>query len=240
MSVTKHDFVPALLYASTTESLIPWDWISESRSAGLFMAERERAQTLLRAVNGDSLPVREWGRFCGAPLNNPMFRVSVEGSSLDDLRVALLDQAKNPLRAALEAVIHDPEAAIPEIGRNAAAITDGRVVRITEISEHGVLRERVIAHSIGSALIFALALVIDLGKPYRKALRQCALPACSRFALGDPPETRGQPPNFYCPKTDHRVSHRRQQASERQAARRSGVTVRTFRKRKMRSQETKQ
>jgi hypothetical protein len=232
MPVTnKYDFRPAMLYACTTESLIPWEWISESRNSGPFMSERERADLLLNAVNGDWLRVREWARFCGAPLSNLKFQISVEGSSWDDQKVPLVDQARDPLRATLEAVMREPETAIP-IEKSAAAITDGRVIRITEVSEHGVPRDRIIAHSIGPALIFALGLILDPDKPYRRLLRQCAM--CKRFAFGPPPETRGQPPNYYC-SDEHRDTHRRQQNRERQAARRAGLGVERFRKRKIRS-----
>jgi hypothetical protein len=274
MPVTnKHDFRPWLLYASTTESMIPWDWLAESRDSAPCLSERERTEMLLQAVNGDWIPFREWTRLCGAPLKNPMLRQ--EGGRVpagkkpipmggigpfpgadpvavtpptptpagtggryngpwDEQWIPLVGEAREPLRAALQALIREPETAVPEIAKNITSISSGRVLRVTEISERGVLRDRVIAHSIGAALIFALGLILDPHKPYRRQLRQCALPApeCGRFAFGDPPQTRGQPPNFYC-SDEHRGKHRKQQNSERAAASRAGVSVEKYRKRKM-------
>jgi hypothetical protein len=228
MRVTNpYDFRPALLYAATTDSQIPWEWITQSRSPELFMTERERVEVLLKAVNGESVAVREWSRLCGAPLKGgPLI---LEGSSWNDQRVPLVAQARQALRAALEGFVREPDAAAPEILANAAVISDGRVLRVMELSEDGVPRDRVIAHSIGAALIFALSIALDRDRPYRRLLRQCEWPECGRFAFVTPPELRGQPPNFYC-SGEHRLSHRREQSRQRQAAYRAGVSVGKFRK----------
>jgi hypothetical protein len=253
MPVTsKYDFRPALLYASTTDSMIPWEWLAKD-SALAYVTEQERVDMLLRAANGDCLPVPEWTRICGAPLNNSMLSVSPTSQQAEDLRqfwadhsnregsgthssswwdeqrIPLVDQAREALHAALEVIVKKREAQVPEIAKNVAGILAGRVIRVTELSEHGVLRERVIAQSPGAALILALSLIVDSEKPYRRRLRQCALPVCSRFAIGVPPETRGQPPNFYC-SDKHRDEHRRQRNKERVAASRAGMPVRNYRK----------
>ncbi|HEX3948224.1 MAG TPA: hypothetical protein VHW95_00070 [Steroidobacteraceae bacterium] len=249
----KYDFRPSLLYGSTTESMIPWEWLANSGETAPSLTERERVDMLLRAVNGDWLSVPEWTRMCGAPLNTVLPPSSPEAKELskfwaahsnpesgtnsrswEDQRVPLMDQARESLYAALSAVISEPETAVPEIAKNVAGILDRRVIRVTELSEHGVLRDRIIAHSPGAALVFALGLILDPEKPYRRRLRQCALPVCSRFAIGVPPETRGQPPNFYCPETTHSDDHRKQRNKERAAASRAGVPVEKYRKRKMR------
>ncbi len=243
MSVTSnvtdpYDFRAVVLYAGATDSMIPWDWISQSKGFGTFMTEHERVEMLLDAVNGERLLVKEWTRLCGAPLKGAIEVVPpTEGSSTwvwEEQRVPLIQQARDSLREALEGILREPEKAVPEITENVAKIVDGRVIRVTEISELGVPRDRMIAHSIGAALIFALTLVLDDGRPYRRLLRQCALPACGRFALGTPPKTRGMPSNFYC-SDEHRRTHRRQQATERQAAYRAGLPVALMRLRKLRS-----
>lgn len=253
MPVTRAPFLAPLLYAATTESLIPWEWLSESRKSELFMSEEERAEMFLRAVNGDSLPVREWTRLCGAPLNNQALPISVdspelvawwrartplsnqaspisvEGIKLADVTVPLFDQPRQSLRAALEGIMHAPETAVPEIDKNAKAIVDGRVIHVTEVCDDGVMRDRVIAHSIGAALIFTLRLILDPDKSFRRRLRQCAFDKCGRFAFGALPATRGQPPHFYCSE-GHRDAHRKQQNKERAAAKRAGISVEKYRK----------
>ena len=42
-----------MLYASTTESRIPWRWLAESRKGLLLLTEWERVEMFLRAINGD-------------------------------------------------------------------------------------------------------------------------------------------------------------------------------------------
>lgn len=213
---SKVQAIPAIFYgATTTESLVPWEWLDKSR--GKFsMTEWERAETLLRAVNGKPLKVREWMRLCGAPLTGSAFKF--QGDGLDEAWMPLVEIARAPLQAALEAVIRDPHAAVPEIGKNSAEILDGRLIRVPEHAGDGTLRDRVIAYNIGAALIFTLTLVIDPGKPFRKRLRQCA--HCGRFALGKPRETRGKPPNFFCPGTTHQADYIKQQQNRRKARQR--------------------
>ncbi|MGH9644843.1 MAG: hypothetical protein ACRD3Q_20765 [Terriglobales bacterium] len=229
-AINKYDFRPWLLYGATTQTLIPWEWISESRDSETFMNENERAKALLRAVNGDSLTVEEWHRFCGARLQGGLLRMEAMGSNWERQRVPLIDEAKLPLRAALEAAMREAETAISEIQRNSSVITDSRVLRVLELSKDGVPRDRVIAHSIGPALIFALSIIVDRDKPYRRLLRQCEWPSCGNFAFDSPPETPGQPPNYYC-SDKHQLNHRRERAKERQAAHRAGVSVEAFRSR---------
>lgn len=237
MSVTRteiRDLRAWFIYQMTTETSVPWDWIRRSKGSEHCMTERERVEMLLRAVNGEGFTRREWERLCGAPLNAEQFvSGSKDPSVFEKPGVPLMESARNPLRGALEGIRREPEVAVPEIAANAVKILDGRVIRIAEVSEKGVPRDRVIAESVGSALIFALTLVLDAERPYRRLLRQCALPECGRFALGTPPKTRGMPPNFYC-SDEHRYAHRRQQATERQAAHRRGVSVATMRRRNQR------
>lgn len=225
--------VVRFLYQMTTDSMVPWDWIKQSKGSEHCMTERERVEMLLRAVNGEAYPRLEWERFCGAPLNANLFVTGSAASVFEKPGVPLRDDARESLRGALEGIRHEPETAVPEIAANTVKILDGRVIRIAEISADGVPRDRVIAESIGSALVFALTLVIDPERPYRRLLRQCALPECGRFALGEPPKTRGMPPSFYCCK-EHQHTHRRRQATERQAAHRKGLTVAIMRLQKLR------
>lgn len=220
MSVTRteiRDLRAFLLYQMTTETRIPWEWIQQTKGSEHCMTERERVEMLLRAVNGDGFPRRDWERLCGAPLNAQAFVTGGDLTVFDKPGVPLIDSARTALRGALEGIRREPDRAIPEIAANTKRILDGRVIRIAEISKLGVPRDRVIAESVGSALVFALTLVLDRERPYRRLLRQCALDECGRFALGKPPKTRGMPPNFYCSE-EHRDAYRRQQAAERQAA----------------------
>ncbi len=233
MSVTNEirDLRAWMVHQMTTDSMIPWEWIKQSKGTDLFMAEREQVEMLLRVVNGERFQLREWERLCGAPLDAKRF-VTGDPGVFDKPGVALWDNAQVPLRAALEGILREPATAVPEIAGNALKILDGRVIRVMEISG-GVPRDRMIAESIGSALIFALTLVLDPQRPYRRLLRQCALTQCGHFALGVPPKTRGMPANFYCIE-DHRIAHHRQQSAERQAAYRAGISVDAMRRRKTR------
>jgi len=197
----------SLLYACTTDSLIPWDWLEESRNQRLLMTEWERVETLLRAANGERLRVREWSRLCGAPLGGP-FKLD---RKLADLQVPLIEKARQPLRDAIGAAVRHREETVPEISKNTAAILADRLITVQ--GEPDALRERVIAHSIGAALLHALRLAIDPAKPFQRRLRQCGLPECARFALGKPPSGKGQPPTHYC-SVLHKERHRKQQVRD--------------------------
>ena len=152
-----------LLYESTTESMIPGDWLRESGEEWKLMTDWERVELLLKAVNGESIPVREWSRLCGAPLSASAFNIAVKGKTdSPDFTVPLYEQAKPSLRAALDGVIREPDVAVVKIEKNAREILRGRVLMVTE-EVGGVPRDRVIAHSIGAALVFALRLVLDPG-----------------------------------------------------------------------------
>ena len=225
--------IAALLYATSTESLIPWDWLEASRVQQLLMTDWKRVDMLLRAVNGESIRVQEWTRLCGAPLASPMFNITIEGTKLADLPVPLMDQAKRALRGALEGIIRDEETAVPEIDKNLAAIVAGKVITVEEESERGVPRERVIAHSVGAALAHSLRIVVDPEKPFIRRLQQCALPECGRFALVKPPSGRGQPPKHYCSEA-HRKRHRKEQFKEWKAANRLGMDIEQYRAKKAR------
>src|SRR5882724_2139304 len=227
MSVTDDQVLATFLYANTTESLIPWDWLDKSRTPELLMDERERVEALLQAANGQGLTLREWNRLCGAPLTG----VTIAGS--DTLRIPLMDKARLSLRAALEAAVRTPESSIAEINQNAKAIAADRVISVPGFSDRGEPRDRIIAHSIGPALIYALRLLLDPGKPdpdkpFRRCLRQCAYADCGRFGLTVPPESRGQPPNFFC-SDDHQERYRKKQNLERAAASRAEMSVEKYR-----------
>jgi hypothetical protein len=230
MPVTdKYDFRPALLYQLTTESMIPWDWLAKTGTTELLMTERERVEMLVGAVNGDWFAVRDWDRFCGAPLKGGW--LSIEGAGWADQRVPLLNEAQVSIRAALEGAMSEPETAIAEILANVNLMTSKRVIIVPEFPENGEPSDRFIAHDIGTAAL--LTLRITLQESYRRLLRRCALASCGRIGLGTPSRSRGQPPNFYC-SDEHRAQHQRQLNSDRQAAYRQGKSVEVFRTAKVR------
>ena len=231
MTKDPYDFRPTLLYQARTDA-ISWAAISGARSPDLYMGEKERVEMLLSAANGESFLVHDWHRFCGARLTGGPIHVDESSSSVwEKQRVPLVEEARVPLRTALEELLHKRDAAVPAIERKLAAITHGRVLRVMEVSEDGEPRDWRIAESIGVAVIDALRLLLTTD--YRVRLRQCASPTCGKFAFGTPPRTRGQPPSFYC-SAEHRDSDRRRQSTERQAASRAGMAVERFRKRQIR------
>jgi hypothetical protein len=229
-----------LLYGATTKSPIPWEWLSQSRKERLLMTEGERAHMFLRAMNGESLRVREWERFCGAPLALPAISFKGDRATWEDLPIPLLERARLPLKQALEAVIRSPDEAIPEIDGNATAITRDKVIRISEKFESSAPRDRVIAHDIGVAMADALRLILDTGKPFRKRLRQCEYTQCAHFAFGEPPSTKGRPRAFFCPETDHGARRKKELQNEWAAAHRQGKTVDEWRAQKAAALERKQ
>jgi hypothetical protein len=218
-----------LLYAATTDSMVPWTWLDES-SGGWSMPPDERLKTLLHAVNGEPLPVRQWTRFVGAPLSAPL----AWDTSMDDVAIPLPERVRLALRAALEAVISEPDKAVPEIVANTKKIVTGRVITVPDLSLQG---ERVIAHSIGGALSHALRLLIDSNEHRR--LRKCHHGACGRFALVALPTTRGKPPKYFC-SSEHRAEHRKGLWLDSTRAYRKGVTVAQYRRQQARKRGDKQ
>jgi hypothetical protein len=223
-------FVAQLLYAATTESLIPWDWLEKSRAAVPRMTEWERVTLLLNAVNGERISVEEWERLCGAPLTLPLAAGDAVRNELLQRPLPLHETARNSLRAALEAILREPETVVDDIGKNSAAIMLGHVLTVPELSKHGAREDLVIAHSIGAALIYTLRLVLDPERPYRKRLKQCGLKECGCLGLAKPPSERGQPQKYYC-SSQHRSEHRKAQARDWTAAARIGRDVGDYRAR---------
>jgi hypothetical protein len=223
MSVTGDQIVPAMFYFSTT-SAIPWEDLQESRKSGFVLMPRERCELLLRAVNGDSLPVRDWHRLVGARVQDLP----------DDTQMGLFRGAIPALKVALNRVVEEPATAIQAMGLNAAEIVNGEVAIFPEFSRVDstwVIRERVIAHSVGAALVHALTLFLDASLEFGRLLRRCSFAECGRFAFGDPPDSPGQPPNFYCNK-QHRLDDKRARARERVAAKRAGMSVAAWRRKR--------
>jgi hypothetical protein len=235
-----------MLYASTTESRIPWRWLAESRKGLLLLTEWERVEMFLRAINGESLKVREWTRFCGAPLTVPGFTIKGDAAKWEDLPIPLFEIPRLRLKETLEAVIRSPDHAIPEIDRNAKTLTRSRVLTVSEEFAPGTPRDRVLAHDVASALIYALRLVLDKDKPFWKRLQQCEFSGCGRFVLAKPHGGKGRPRDYSCPGTDHGAQRKKELQNEWAAAHRDGKTVEEWRalkaaeaERKLRAQKAR-
>jgi hypothetical protein len=207
------------LYFGSTESMVPWEWLQDSRDKRFLMTEHERVAMLLKAVNGESFAVPEWARLCGAPLLDAEFVIKKDGKMLDVV-IPLFVQAKTALRSALTGIIDEADAAVPTITKNLREILRGRVLTVPDESTLGVPRDRVIAHSPGAALAYALRLVLDPNKPFRRQLRQCTYSDCGNFALVKPPSTRGKPRDYFC-SAEHDAEHAKKQGRERKRKQRS-------------------
>lgn len=208
------------LYFGTTESMIPWDWLAESKNERFLMTDHERVEMLLKAVNGESFPILQWSRLCGAPLVEGAFVIKDKDGKKPDISIPLYERAKPALRAALEGVIQEPDKAVATIAKNAREILRGKVLTVPDESNLKVPCDRVIAHSPGAALIYALRLVLDPNKPFRRRLRQCKLAECGRFALVKPPSSRGKPRDYFCC-DEHDDEHAKKQGRERKRKQRS-------------------
>jgi hypothetical protein len=159
--------------------------------------------------------------------------LSVDDDVLRTARTALPRDARPALQAALEHIVRNSATAIQKAAQNVAEILNGRLYTWPELSVWNgkwKRRERVVAESIGPALVYALSLLLDPELDYGVLLRRCALESCGRFALGVPPKHRGQPPNYFCPGTDHRVQSARQKGREAVAAHRACMSVGTWRR----------
>ena len=223
MRVTGDQIIPAMLYSARTDASVPWGMFADAISSAPLLTPRERCEALLRAVNGEALAIKEWDGLVGAP---------IQPSLPPNAAVPLVDAALPALRGALDRIIEDPDTATAEISANVANILNGEVVTFPEfavVDGDWTKQERVVASSIGPALIYALSLVLDPRLEFGRLLRRCQLDECSRFAFGEEPRTPGQPPNFYC-NNDHRDLHKRAQTRERVAASRAGVSVATWRR----------
>jgi hypothetical protein len=234
MTVTSHEqLLSWSLYQARTDSQIDWEKLKQLRDRVPLLNDRERCELLLRAVNGDALPVDDWHRLVGAPLSPGAVAFSMPKGAL----VPLYEDARAPLRAALERVVADPYTAKEAITGNASQILKGSVIELPAHVRSGrkwVKRRRVVAESLGPALIHALDLFLDDPEKLGSLLRRCMLPECGKFAMGQPPTTRGQPRNFYCTR-EHQRKHARLAGKERSAAHRAGKTVEEWRKIQARS-----
>ena len=214
----------------TTSSNIPWSWIEESRGT-MAITDRERVNLLLKAANRELLSKGEWEHLCGAPLTSILPAWAKEPPGQADL-APVLEEMREPLRRALTKAVRGR--GTPNFGQRLGAYLDCSIIKIPEMSEDGEHRDRVIARSPGSAVIYALSLVYDSTKRFGSELQMCALPECGKFVLVPRPKTRGNPRNFYCC-AGHEDTYRRRLAAERQTASRERISVVTLRKRKERN-----
>jgi hypothetical protein len=235
-----------LLNGATTETRIPWDWLKRSRNERMLMTEGERVEMFLRAMNGESLKVREWERFCGAPLEIPTISFKGDRAMWEELPIPFFDGARLPLKQALEAVIRSPDDVSQDIERNVTAITRGKVLIAAEEFESGAARDRVIAHDVGVGMAYTMRLVLDENRLFRKRLRQCEYTECGKLALGEPPSAKGRPRAFFCPGTDHGAQRKKELQNEWAAAHRDGKPVDEWRalkaaeaERKLRAQKAR-
>lgn len=221
---TVETFVAALNHARTTDDVIVWDRL-QAASAGIPpLTQRARCELLLRGVNGDALSSKQWAQLMGTPWS---IGTDVEATGV-------FEDALLPLKAALQRVVDDAETAITAFGKNVAGLLNSNIVvvpELTAVRRRWQVTEHVIARSPGEALVYALSLFADPTKAFGRELDRCGLDACGRFAFVPPPSTRGNPANYYC-SDDHRLEDERAQSRERAAAKRAGMSIAAWRKRR--------
>jgi len=203
---TPEEMVAALLYL-VPATTVPWEQLLAATAKLEPLTQRERCELLLRAVNSDRLSPTMWARLVGAHESTP------------GIDTQLYKGAMPALRAALARVVADPATAIVDIGANSAEIVNDSVMLIPKVSVDAgkwVQGERVVGRSRGHALAYALNLFLDPEKAFGRLLRQCRWSKCGRFAIGEPPKSRGQPPNYYCT-PEHRREGELEQTRERVA-----------------------
>lgn len=203
---TPEEMVAALLHLASATT-VPWDAILAATAGLEPLTQRERCELFLRAVNGERLPADGWERLVGAHESGPR---------VDTL---MYKEAAPALRSALSHIVVDPAAAIKDVGANAAAIVNDSVLVIPTLGVVGRKwdqSERLVTRSRGHALIYALTLFLDPEKPFGRLLRQCRWSQCGRFAISEPPKSRGQPPSYYCT-VEHRRSGELEQTRDRVA-----------------------
>jgi hypothetical protein len=220
--VTVEDFIAKNFYSATTEAVIDWSELSSSIGSIEPISRRRRCELLLRAVNGDPLRMSDFSALAGAPLKT--FPLAMSGD-VSALHVPLFARARDALCASLQRVLDDPETAIDDVGGNTARIVNSHVIVIPEvrvISGKWIRRERILARSPAEALVYALNLFLDPELDFGKYLRRCNLDSCKRFAIGDPPLGRGQPPKYFC-KDAHRDQFVREDAARRKRKERGSM-----------------
>jgi hypothetical protein len=224
------DALPAIFYLGSANQSVPWDRLNELKKGYPPLSQQERCEIFLKGINGDRLKVREWNRLVGVPVHEAMN---------ESTEMELFEHAIPPLRASLDRIVEHPRTAITEIGGNLANIIDGEYFVFPEVEFDGksfIERERVMATSLGVALAYALTLFLKPDLKFGELLRKCGWRECSRFELGEPPKTSGQPPTFYC-NDAHRQKDVLRQTRERVAAKRAGMTVEKWRAKQARMQK---
>lgn len=159
-----------LMLGATSDSVVRWDALG-SLQGGAGMTERQRAEHLIRAANGDRVAIQDWNRFAGAEL---------VGNA--DTRTFVLPQSELVhLRDALKRAMGRRGREKTEFATSIAKYASARVVLVPQLHQTMGRVDRIIAKNFQGALAYALWLFFDDKKPFGADLCQCQYSECQRF-----------------------------------------------------------
>lgn len=201
-----------LAFAANTNDVIRWDELRALLGASPDpLTDRARVELLLSGVNGDPLRLDEWNGLAGAPL--------VVSGRPEAIR--LPREIRAQLEADLARFVDGSPGVRDRIAATAAALAARSVLIAPTWRGKAGRADRVIAHSAGGGLAYALWLATDPAGPWRDALSRCQLSSCLRFFLRPDPVGPGAPRRAFC-RDEHGVLGDREKARARMALLRRG------------------
>jgi hypothetical protein len=106
-----------------------------------------------------------------------------------------LEVVRKRLRNLLSAIANDRPIIATELRKMAAAASHTQMTPMYSIKPNGVLESsyRYMPENIEAAISYGVLLMADVGRPYRRDLKKCCLPSCSRyFFSSDSPAPTGR------------------------------------------------
>jgi hypothetical protein len=128
-----------------------------------------------------------------------------------------LEALRKRLQAHLAAITHDRPISLVDLKKLSAAASRTSINPVYSISDNGALETsyRYLPESIEAAISYGVLLMVDTERPYRRDLKRCCLPACSRyFFSSDSPAATGRDRVLYCSR-DHMIERHKSTSAER-------------------------
>jgi hypothetical protein len=141
------------------------------------------------------------------------------------IRAGVDDRQREQFRALLERVLHDPKENGAELFPKAAQLLDGIKTKLTiHFGGRGfwITDTRSFADE-SRAMDFAVLLLLDRKKPYRKILARCHYGPCQIFYLAQKNPKGGPANRRYCSPEHRNESHNSTRAARRQKGRKEST-----------------